>query len=98
MSKLRDMNLCIPCRKSIGNISRPRAGEAVAAMRKRARQFLLDEMKRPMVLGKALCLSSGLPNSKHGGLDIRWHLGTFPIHYRFLRRVGLKRLRDHMEF
>ena len=97
MNTLRDLNLSIPCRKLIGNCSRPLAGEAVAAMRKRTRQVLLDKMKRPMVLGKGLCLALRLPNSKHRRLALCWHLGTFPIYYIFLRGIGLQRLLDHME-
>ena len=74
------------------------AEEELAAIRKRTRKVLLDKMKRPMVLGKGLCLALRLPNSKHRRIAIRWHLGTFPIHYRFLRRIGLQRLLDHMEY
>ena len=97
-TRLRDLTLSIPCRRLIGNISRPIAEEELAAIRKRTRKGLLDKMKRPMVLGKGLCLALRLPNSMHRRLAIRWHLGTFPIHYRFLRRIGLQRLLDHMEY
>ena len=98
MNILRDSTLSIPCRMLIGNISRPIAEKQVAAIRKRTRNVLLDKMKRPMVLGKGLCLALRLQNSKHTRLAIRWHLGTFPIHHRFLRRIGLQRLLDHMEY
>ena len=98
MNTLRDLTLSIPCRRLIGNISRPIAEEEVAAIRKRTRKVLLDKMKRPMVFGKGLCLALRLSNSKHRRLAIRWHRGTFPIHYRFLRRIGLQRLLDHTEY
>ena len=49
---LRDLTLSIPCRRLIGNISRPIAEGGVAGMRKRTRKVLLDKMKKPMVLGK----------------------------------------------
>ena len=98
MNTLRHLTLSIPCRRLIGNISRPITEEELAAIKKRTRKVLLDKMKRPMVLGKGLCLALRLPNSKHRRLAIRWHLGTFPIHYRFLRRIGLQRLLDHMEY
>ena len=65
MNTLRDLTLAIPCRRLIGNISRPIAEEEVAAIRKRTRKVLWDKMKRPMVLGKGLCLALRLPNSKH---------------------------------
>ena len=98
MNTLRHLNLSIPCRKLIGNSSRPIAEEGVAAMRKRTQQVLLDKMKILVVLGKGLCLALRLPNSMHRRLARRWHVGTFPIHYRFLRRIGLQRLLDHMEY
>ena len=98
MNTLRDLTLSIPCRRLIGNTNRPIAEEELAAIRKRTRNFLLDKMKRPMVLGKGLYLAFRLPNSKHRRLAIRWHLGTFPIHYRFLRRIGLQRILDHMVY
>ena len=98
MNTLRDLTLSIPCRRLMGNISCPIAEEELAAIRKRTRKVLLDKMKRPMVLGKGLCLALRLPNSKHRRLAVRWPLGAFPIHYRFLRRIGLQRLLDHMAY
>ena len=84
MNILRELNISIPFRKLIGNSSRPLAGDAFAAMWKRNCQVLLDMMKRPMVLGKVLCLALRLPNGKHRRLTLRRHFGTFQIHYRFL--------------
>ena len=98
MNTLGDFTLSIPSRRLISNISRPTAEEELVAIRKRTRNILFDKMKRTMVLGKGLCLALRLPNRKHRRLAIRWHLGTFPIHYRFLRRIGLQRLLDHMEY
>ena len=64
MNTLRDLTLSIPCRRLVGNISRPITEEELAAIKKRTRKVLLDKMKRPMVLRTGLCLALRLPNSK----------------------------------
>ena len=90
--ELRKIRIALTVSSSITEL------ECLPAIRKRTRKVLLDKMKKAMVLGKGLCLALRLPNSKYRRLAIRWHLCTFPIHYRFLRRNGLQRLLDHMNF
>ena len=78
--------------------SHPLAGEAIDATKKRTSQFWLDKMKGLMAIGKGLCFALRQLNGTHRALTIRWNFGTFPIPYRFLRRVGLQWLLDHVKY
>ena len=34
---------------------------------------------------------------RHRKLAVRWHLGNFPRHYRYLRKIGLQGLLDELK-
>ena len=53
-----------------------------------------DFSHRPDIL-LPTCLE--LRSWRHRKLAVRWHLGNFPRHYRYLRKIGLQGLLDELK-
>ena len=52
---------------------------------------MIKKWKRPFsILKKRLPVCLRLGNWKQRKVAVRWHLGNFPWHYRYLRRIGLE--------
>ena len=49
------------------------------------------------MLKKQLLTCSELRSWRHRKLAVRWHLGNFPRHYRYLRKLGLQGLLDELK-
>ena len=53
---------------------------------------VLSEIKRPMAFRKQLRLALKLRNGVDRRVAVRWHSRSFPMPYRFLRRIGFVRI------
>ena len=52
---------------------------------------MINKWRRPFsILKKRLPVCLRLGNLKQRKVAVRWHLGNFPRHYRYLRRIGLE--------
>ena len=95
---LRDLELSGPFRRFVRSVNDTLKGDAINSLKEGFRKDVLQKMKRPIVIRKGLCLALRLRKSRDRKLAVRWHMGTFPVHYRFLRSFGLQRLLRDMEY
>ena len=64
-------------------------GRRLVAFKKK----MYSKWKRPFPrLKKRVPTSLDLRSWRHRKLAVRWHLGNFPRHYRYLRKIGLQGL------
>ena len=95
---LRDLELSGPFRRFVPSVNDTLKGGAINSLKEGFRKDVLPKMERPIVIRKGLCPALRLRRGRDRKLAVRWHIGTFPIHYRFLRSIGLQRLLHNKEY
>ena len=61
------------------------------------RERIRGLMRRPIPIMKGLPPVLRMRSATDRALACRWHLGTFPIHYRFLCSIGLQNYLDDLK-
>ena len=67
-----------------------------SVLKDRYRETIYKSMKRPFPAGIDLPPALQM-HGKYRKMACRWHLGTYPMHYRFLRRIGLQLYLDYLK-
>ena len=60
------------------------------------RKIISRTMRRPVPISTRLPPALQLKSMKHRALACRWHLGEFPVHYRYLSSIGLHMYLDDL--
>ena len=82
-------------------LAHPRSPECEEKEERRLVAFkkkMYSKWKRPFpMLKKRLPTCLELRSWRHRKLAVRWHLGNFPRHYPYLRKIGLQGLLDELK-
>ena len=85
----------------LSHVESPRSPECQEKEERRLVAFkkkMYSKWKRPFpMLKKRLPTCLELRSWGHRELAVRWHLGNFPRHYRYLRKIGLQGLVDELK-
>ena len=60
------------------------------------REIISRNMRRPVPMSTRLPPALQLKSMRHRALACRWHLGVFPLHYRYLSSIGLRKYLDEL--
>ena len=84
-------NTTLPHKHSplIQHFPQPLRKDQTMSMRQNMREIISRTMRRPVPLSTGLPPTLQLKSRKHRALTCRWHLGVFPVHYRYLPNIGL---------
>ena len=85
----------------LSHLESPRSPECQEKEERRLVAFqkeMYSKWRRPFpMLTKRLPTCMELRSWRHRKLAVRWHLGNFPRHYRYLRKIGLQGLLDDLK-
>ena len=65
-------------------------------MRQNIREIISRTMRRPVPIATRLPTGLQLMPMKQRTLACRWHLGVFPVHFRYLSDIGLHTYLDDL--
>ena len=66
------------------------------SMRQTMREIISRNARRPVPILMRLPPALQLKSMKYRALACRWHLGVFPVHYRYLSSIGLHMYLDDL--
>ena len=70
-------------------VTKPLRKDETMWMKQTMRERISNNMRRPVLIWTRLPPAPQLKSMKHRALACRWHLGLFPVHYRYLSSIGL---------
>ena len=70
-------------------VTKPLRKDQTMSMRQSMGDVIIRNMRRPVPVSTRLPPAVQLKSMKHRALACRWHLGVFPVHYRYLSSIGL---------
>ena len=70
-------------------VTKPLRKDQTMLMRQTMRERISNNIRRPGPIWTRLHLALQLKSMKHRAIACRWHLGMFPVHYRYLSSIGL---------
>ena len=70
-------------------VTKPLGKDQTLSMRQNMREIISRNMRRPMPIQTRLPPALQLRSLRHRALACRWHLGLFPVYYRYLSNIGL---------
>ena len=85
-----------PFRKQVGLRRDPLTKAQGSVLKDRYREAIYKSMKRPFPAGSDLPPALQM-HGKYRKPACRWHSGTYPMHYRFLPRIGLQLYLDDLK-
>ena len=77
-------------------VTKPVTEDQAMSIRKTMREIISRNMRRPVPTSTRLPPALPLKSMKHRALVCRWHLGVFPVHYRYLSSIGLHMYLDDL--
>ena len=77
-------------------VTKPLRKDEIMSMRQTMRERISRNMRRPESIWMRLPPALQLQDMKHRSLACRWHLGVFPVHYRYLSSIGLHMYLDDL--
>ena len=87
----------ISFRRIVATVREPHGKDQLMRMQERKREQIRGIMCRPTPRMKGLPPALRMRSATDRALACRRHLGTFPIHYRSLRRIGLQNQLDDLK-
>ena len=87
----------ISFRGLVATVTAPEGKEQLLRRKDRKRERLRGLMRRPIPRMKILPPALRMRSATDRPLACRWHLGTFPILYRFLCSIGLQNYLDDLK-
>ena len=76
--------------------TKPLRKDQIVSMRQNMREIISRNMRRPVPISTRLPPALQLKSMKHRALACLWHLGVFPVHYRYLSSIGLHMYLDDL--
>ena len=76
--------------------TKPLRKDQTMSMRQNIREVISRTMRRPVPLPTRLPPALRLKSMMHRALACRWHLGVFPVHFRYLTDIGLHTYLDDL--
>ena len=77
-------------------VTKPLRKDQIMSMKQTMREKISRNMRRPVPIWTRLPPALQLKSTKHRALACRWHLGVFPVHYRYLSSIGLHMYLDDL--
>ena len=77
-------------------VTKPLRKDQTMSMRQNIREVISWTMRRPVPIPTRLPPALQLKSMKHRALACRWHLGVFPVHFRYLSDIGLHTYLDDL--
>ena len=77
-------------------VKKPLRKDQTMSMRQTMREIISRNVRRPVPISTRLSPALQLNSMKHRSLACRWHLGVFPVHYRYLSCMGLHMYMDDL--
>ena len=77
-------------------VTKPLRKDQTKSMRQTMREIISRNMRCPVPISTRLPPALQLKSMKHRALACRWHLGVFPVHYRYLSFIGLHMYLDDL--
>ena len=69
-------------------VTKPPQKDQTMPMRQNIREISSRNVRRPVPISTRLPPAPQLKSMKHRAIAFRWHLGVFPVHYRYLSNIG----------
>ena len=77
-------------------VTKPLRKDQTMSMRQTMRKIISRNMRRPVPISTRLPPALQLKSMTHRALASRWHLGVFPVHYRYHSSIGLHMCLDDL--
>ena len=77
-------------------VTKPLRKDQIMSMRQTMREIISRNMRRSVPISTRLPPALQLKSMKHRASACRWHLGVFPVHYRYLSSIGLHMYLDDL--
>ena len=77
-------------------VTKPLRKDQTMSMKQTMRERSSGNMRRPVPISTRLPPALQLKAMKHRALACRWHLGVFPVHYRYLSSISLHMYLDDL--
>ena len=77
-------------------VTKPMRKDQTMSKRQTTRKIISRNMRRPVPISTSLPPALQLKSMKHRALACRWHLGVFPVHFRYLSNIGLHMYLDDL--
>ena len=77
-------------------VTKPLRKAQIMSMRQTMREPISRNMRRPVPISTRLPPASQLKSMKLRALACRWHVGVFPVHYRYLSSICLHMYLDDL--
>ena len=78
----------------VPRVTKPLRKDQNVLMRQTMRERISGNKRRPVPISTILPPALQLKSTKHRALACRWHVGVFPVHYRYLSSIGLRMYLD----
>ena len=77
-------------------VTKPLRKDQTMSMRQNMREIVSRTMRRPVPIPTRLPPALQLKSMKHRALSCLWHLGVFPVYFRYLSDIGLHTYLDDL--
>ena len=71
-------------------VTKPLRKRQIMSMKQTMRERISRNMRRPVPIRTKFPPVIQLKSMKQRALACRWHLGVFPVHYRYLSSIGIR--------
>ena len=95
-NKQKSLDTSISFHRLVATVRAPEGKDQLLRRKDRKRDRIRGLMRRPMPRMKGLPPALRMRSATDRALACRWHLGTFPIYYRFSCSIGLQNYLDDL--